>query len=289
MSDYLLKATAYNGEVRAYAIRSTATVEEARRRQDTWATASAALGRTITISAMLGAMLKGEDKLTVKIEANGPIGAIVADANAKGEVRGYCMNPHVDFESNARGKLDVRRAVGTEGTLSIVKDLGLKTHFTGQVPIVSGEISEDFTYYLANSEQVPSAVGAGVLVDTDYTILAAGGFIVQLLPGASEETISTIEKRVEEMSSISQLIQEGKTPEEILQILLGEDMTIHEKMPVVFHCPCSKERISNAIISLGNDEIDSMIKEDHGAEATCNFCNERYTFSVEELEALKTD
>ncbi|GAA0311212.1 molecular chaperone Hsp33 [Gracilibacillus halotolerans] len=289
MTDYLLKATAFNGEVRAYAIRSTETVEEARRRQDTWATASAALGRTITISTMLGAMLKGEDKLTVKIEANGPMGAIVADANAKGEVRGYCTNPHVDFESNAQGKLDVRRAVGTEGTLSIVKDLGLKTHFTGQVPIVSGEISEDFTYYLANSEQVPSAVGAGVLVDTDYTILAAGGFIVQLLPGASEFTISKIEKSIENMPPISKLIQEGKSPEEVLEVVLGNDLTIHEKMPVTFHCPCSRERISNAIISLGNDEIDSMIKEDKGAEATCNFCNEIYRFNVEELEALKTN
>lgn len=289
MTDYLLKATAYNGDVRAYAIRSTETVEEARRRQDTWATASAALGRTITISTMLGAMLKGEDKLTVKVEGNGPMGAIVADANAKGEVRGYCTNPHVDFESNAQGKLDVRRAVGTEGTLSIVKDLGLKNHFTGQVPIISGEISEDFTYYLANSEQVPSAVGAGVLVDTDYTILAAGGFIVQLLPGASEDTISTIEKRIESMPPISQLIQEGKSPEEVLEVVLGDTLTIHEKMPVTFHCPCSKERIANAIISLGNEEIDSMITEDKGAEATCNFCNEVYRFNVEELEALKTN
>ncbi|MDX8047710.1 Hsp33 family molecular chaperone HslO [Gracilibacillus sp. S3-1-1] len=290
MKDYLLKATAYNGEVRAYAIRSTETVEEARRRQDTWATTSAALGRTITISTMLGAMLKGEDKLTVKVEGNGPVGAVIADANAKGEVRGYVINPHVDFESNAQGKLDVRRAVGTKGTLSVVKDVGLKTNFTGQVPIVSGEISEDFTYYLATSEQVPSAVGAGVLVNPDHTILAAGGFIVQMMPGASETTIAKIEESINSIAPISTLIQEGKQPEEILELLLGKDnVKIHENMPVQFHCPCSKERMGVAIKGLGNDEIDAMIREDHGATASCHFCNETYTFSINDLQALKTE
>ncbi|WP_276208289.1 Hsp33 family molecular chaperone HslO [Gracilibacillus sp. YIM 98692] len=288
MSDYLLKATAYEGNVRAYAITSTDTVEEARQRQDTWATASAALGRTITITAMMGAMLKGEDKLTVKIEGNGPTGAIIADANAKGEVRGYLTQPHVDFESNEHGKLDVKRAVGTDGTLSVVKDLGLKNHFTGQVPIVSGEVSEDFTYYLANSEQVPSAVGAGVLVNPDHSILAAGGFIIQMMPGASEETIGKIETRINKIPPISQLVQDGKTPEEILHLLLEENVKIHEKLPVGFTCPCSKERLATAISGLGNEEIDAMIREDHGAHASCHFCNETYTFSIDELKKLKT-
>ncbi|GAB2564454.1 Hsp33 family molecular chaperone HslO [Gracilibacillus alcaliphilus] len=289
MGDFLLKATGFNGEVRAYTIQSTDTVEEARVRQDTWATASAALGRTITISTMLGSMLKGEDKLTVKVEGDGPIGAIIADANATGEVRGYVTNPHVDFESNQMGKLDVRRAVGTEGTLSIVKDVGMRNHFTGQVPIVSGEISEDFTYYLANSEQVPSAVGAGVLVNPDHSILAAGGFIVQMMPGASEDTITMIEDNIAAMPPISQLIQEGKTPEELLEILLGKDnFKIHEQVPVQFSCPCSKERLETAIQSLGNDEIDAMITEDHGATASCHFCNEEYKFTIDELRALKT-
>ncbi|KAB8126411.1 Hsp33 family molecular chaperone HslO [Gracilibacillus oryzae] len=290
MSDYLLKATAFDGEVRVYAIRSTDTVEEARRRQDTWATTSAALGRTITITAVLGAMLKDDAKLTVKLEGNGPVGAVIADANAKGEVRGYVINPHVDFESNAQGKLDVRRAVGTEGTLSIVKDLGLKSNFTGQVPIVSGEVSEDFTYYLANSEQIPSAVGAGVLVNPDHTILAAGGFVLQMMPGASEETIAKVEKQIESIDPISKLIQDGKTPEEILELLIGDktQLNILEKMPVSFSCPCSKERLAAAITSLGNEEIDSMIKEDHGATASCHFCNETYTFNIDELKALKT-
>lgn len=289
MSDYLLKATAFNGEVRAYAIRSTETVEEARKRQDTYATASAAMGRTITITAMMGSMLKGEDKLTVKVEGDGPMGAIIADANAHGEVRGYVINPHVDFESNAEGKLDVKRAVGTEGTLSVVKDLGLKNHFTGQVPIVSGEISEDFTYYLANSEQVPSSVGAGVLVNPDHSILAAGGFIVQMLPNASEETITKVEETIAAIAPISQLIQEGKTPEEILVLLLGKDnVKIHTRQEVKFSCPCSKERLSAAIQGLGNEEIDSMIREDHGATASCHFCNEQYTFTIDELRALKS-
>src|SRR5699024_4121161 len=184
MKDYLIKATAYDGMIRAYAIRSTRTVEEARRRQDTWATASAALGRTMTITTMMGAMLKGDQTLTAKVEGNGPIGVIVADSNAQGDIRGYVTNPHVDFDLNKQGKLDVARAVGVEGNLSIVKDLGLRDHFTGQVPLVTGEISEDFTYYYAHSEQTPSAVGAGVLVNPDHTILAAGGFIVQVMQEA---------------------------------------------------------------------------------------------------------
>src|SRR5699024_3479484 len=183
MNDYIVKATTYNGMIRAYAISSTHLVEETRRRQDTWATTSAAIGRVATLSAMMGAMLKGDDTLTVKVEGNGPAGAIIADAHANGNVRAYVTNPHVDFDLNGHGKLDVARAVGTEGNISVIKDLGLKEYFTGNVPIISGEISEDFTYYFANSEQIPSAVGAGVLVNPDQSIAAAGGFIVQVLPG----------------------------------------------------------------------------------------------------------
>lgn len=287
MSDYLIKATAYNGMVRAYAIRSTELVEEARRRQDTWATASAAMGRTLTISAMMGAMLKGNDSITVKVEGGGPIGAIVVDANANGDVRGYVTNPHVDFELNEKGKLDVRRAVGTTGSLSVVKDLGLREYFTGQVPIVSGEISEDFTYYFVTSEQVPSAVGAGVLVNPDHTILASGGFILQVMPGADDDVIDRLEKNIQSIPPISKLVQEGKTPEEILELLFDDNsLKIHEKMSVRFKCKCSKERLSDAIIGLGNDEIKQMIEEDHGAEATCHFCNETYHFTEEELKAL---
>lgn len=288
--DYLIKTTAYNGRIRAYAATSTNLVEEARRRQDTWATASAALGRTLTITAMMGAMLKGDASNTIKVEGGGPIGAIVADGNSKGHVRGYVTNPHVDFELNNKGKLDVARAVGTAGNLSVVKDLGLKDYFTGEVPIVSGEISEDFTYYFANSEQVPSAVGAGVLVNPDHTILAAGGFIVQVMPGATEEVIERLEDQIQALPAISKLIEEGNTPEQILTRLFDEDeLKIHEKMPIEFRCRCSKERIAGAIGGLGNEEIQSMIDEDGGAEATCHFCNEVYQFTVDELEELKQE
>jgi molecular chaperone Hsp33 len=288
MSDYIVKALAYEGAVRAYAIKSTELVEEARRRHDTWATASAALGRTMTISAMMGAMLKGEDKLTAKIEANGPVGPIIVDANAKGEVRGYITNPHVDFDLNDQGKLDVSRAVGTEGSLSIVKDLGLKEHFTGQVPIVSGEISEDFTYYFAISEQVPSAVGAGVLVNPDHTILAAGGFIIQVMPGATDDMIDQIEQNLSRMPAISAMIEQGLSPEDMLAKIFGEDnVRVLETSPVRFHCSCSLERIKDAIRGLGDEEIDQMIEEDGGAEATCHFCNEHYHLTKAELAELK--
>ncbi|GAA0425490.1 MAG: Hsp33 family molecular chaperone HslO [Bacillota bacterium] len=288
MKDFIIKATAYNGMVRAYATTSTDTVEEARRRHDSWATASAALGRTITIAGMMGAMLKGEDSITTKVMGDGPLGGIIADANAKGEVRGYVVNPHVDFELNANGKLDVARAVGTEGNISVIKDLGLKDFFTGEVPIISGEISEDFTYYFANSEQVPSAVGAGVLVNPDHSILAAGGFIVQVMPGASEEVISQLEEKIQELPPISTLIREGNTPEQILHRLFGENQVkIHETVPMEFRCKCSKERLERAIKGLGDKEIQNMIDEDHGAEASCHFCNQTYQFTEEELEALK--
>ena len=287
--DYLIKAIAYDGKVRAYAARTTDMVNEAQRRHDTWPTASAAIGRTMTASLILGAMLKGEDKLTVKIEGGGPIGAIVADANAKGEVRAYVSNPHVHFDLNEQGKLDVRRAVGTDGTLSVVKDLGLRDYFTGQVEIVSGELGDDFTYYLVSSEQVPSSVGVGVLVNPDNTILAAGGFIIQLLPGTDEETISTIEKQLSQIEPISKLIQKGLTPEEILEEVLGQKPDVLETMPVKFHCSCSKDRFETAILGLGKKEIQDMIEEDGKAEAVCHVCNAKYLFTKEELEELRDE
>ncbi|AZB41208.1 Hsp33 family molecular chaperone HslO [Bacillus sp. FJAT-42376] len=288
--DYLVKALAYDGQVRAYAVKSTDTVGEGQRRHQTWPTASAALGRTLTAGLMLGTMMKGNDKLTIKVEGGGPLGPILVDANAKGQVRGYVTHPQTHFELNKFGKLDVARAVGTEGMLTIVKDIGMREHFTGQVPIVSGELGEDFTYYLVSSEQVPSSVGVGVLVNPDNSILAAGGFIVQLLPGAEEKTIAAIEKRLTEMEPISKLIEKGLNPEQILDVVLGEgNVKILETMPVSFQCQCSKERFGSAIISLGTKEIEEMIEEDGQAEAQCHFCNEIYIFSKEELEELKAE
>lgn len=284
--DYLLKALAYDGKIRAYAAVTTNTVEEARRRQNTWPTASAALGRTMTITVMMGAMLKGEDTITAHIVGSGPIGAIIADANAHGKVRGYVKNPHVNLPLNEKGKLDVSGAVG-QGTLSVVKDLGLRDYFTGQVPIVSGEISEDFTYYFATSEQVPSSVGAGVLVAPEGHILAAGGFILQVMPGATDEMIDQLEKSIAALPQISTFIEEGNGPEEILRQLLPEEsLNILEKVPVQFQCHCSKERMLRAIKGLGDAEIEAMIREDHGAEVTCHFCNEVYHISEAELQAL---
>src|SRR5690625_897059 len=285
MQDYMVKSTVYGGMVRAYAAVTTNLAKEAQKRQDTWATATAALGRTLTISGLMGAMLKGENSLTVKMEGNGPLGAIISDANAHGEVRGYVLQPHVDFPLNEYGKLDVSRAVGKEGTLSIVKDLGLKDYFTGQVPIVSGEISEDFTYYFANSEQIPSAVGAGVLVNPDHSVLAAGGFIVQLMPGATDKMISKLEEDIGNFPQISNLIKEGNNPEQILQQLFSsENIHIHEQLQLQYKCKCSKARMQNAIKGLGKAEIENMIEEDHGAEATCHFCNEVYYLTEQELK-----
>ncbi|WP_108672113.1 Hsp33 family molecular chaperone HslO [Peribacillus acanthi] len=290
MNDYLIKALGYNGQVRAYAVTSTDTVGEAQKRHGTWPTASAALGRTMTAGVLLGAMLKGEDKLTIKIEGGGPIGAILVDSNAKGEVRGYVSNPQTHFDLNQHGKLDVRRAVGTDGMLTIVKDIGLRDFFTGQIPLVSGEIGEDFTYYLVTSEQVPSSVGVGVLVNPDNTILAAGGFILQLLPGTEDATITKIEERLKTIPPISKLIQKGLSPEEILEELLGKgNVQTLEKMPIRFQCQCSRDRISNALVSLGTQEIQEIINDEGSAEAQCHFCNEKYHFSKEELEELKKD
>jgi molecular chaperone Hsp33 len=290
MNDYLVKALAYDGNIRAYAVRTTETIREAQQRHQTWRTASAALGRTMTAALMMGAMLKGEDKLTIKINGGGPLGPIVVDSNAKGEVRGYVTNPEVDFPSTEHGKLDVRRAVGTEGMLAVVKDIGLRDFFSGQVPLVSGELGEDFTYYFATSEQVPSSVGVGVLVNPDDTILAAGGFIFQLMPGTPESVITKLEERLKTIAPVSTLIEQGLTPEELLAELFGKDqVNVLEKMPVSFQCNCSKERFANAIIGLGAAEINAMIVEDGQAEAHCHFCNEKYLFSREELEELKQE
>lgn len=290
MGDYLVKALAYNGQIRAYAVRSTETINEAQRRHTTWPTASAALGRAMTATVMMGAMLQGDDKITVKIEGGGPIGHILVDSNAKGEVRGYVANPHVHFDLNNNGKLDVSRAVGTDGMLTVVKDIGLRDFFTGQVPLVSGELGEDFTYYFASSEQVPSSVGVGVLVNPDNSILAAGGFIIQLMPGTDEETITKIEERLKNMEPISKLIERGLTPEELLSEILDKDqIKFLDKIPVSFACTCSKERFGDAIIALGRKEIQEMIDTDGQAEAHCHFCNEKYLFTKEELEELKQE
>lgn len=290
MEDYLVKALCYEGSIRAYAVRATNTISEAQKRHDTWSSSTAALGRTMVGALLLGATLKGEDKLTVKVQGNGPAGGIVVDSDGSGNTKGYIRNPHVSLTLNENGKIDVRGAVGTEGIFTVIKDLGLKETFSGQTPIVSGEIGEDFTYFMAVSEQIPSAIGLSVLVDTDESVKAAGGFMIQVMPGADEKTIDFIEQRLQEVPMISRLIEEGESPEGILERLLGKDkIEILEKMPVQFKCNCSKEKFGTAIIAVGLDEINGMIEEDHGAEAVCQFCGNKYQYSEEELIELRDE
>ncbi|MGL4338232.1 MAG: Hsp33 family molecular chaperone HslO [Turicibacter sp.] len=289
MKDYLVKALAYGDQIRAFAISTTNLVDEARRRHDCWPTTSAALGRTLSVAAMMGSQLKGEESITIRINGNGPIGGIIVDANSHGVVRGYINNPQVHFQYNS-GKLNVGMAVGTDGHLSVTKDLGLKDYFTGQVPLQTGEIGDDFTYYFAVSEQVPSAVGVGVLVDPDNSVRAAGGFIIQVMPGATDETLTKLEAALASIKPVSTMIDEGFTPEMILETIFGKDeVRILEHKEVRFECDCSKHRFEQGIISLGNTEIQAMIDENGGAEAVCHFCNEKYNFSAEELEQLKTN
>lgn len=290
IKDYLVKALAYGGFVRAYAVSATETVAEAQRRHDTWNTASAALGRTMVGGLLLGSTVKGDDTITVKVQGNGPAGLIMVDSNGRGDVKGYIQNPNVSLPLNEKGKIDVRGAVGTDGVFTVIKDLGLKEPFSGQTPIVSGELGEDFTYYLAVSEQVPSAVGLSVLVDTDDSIRSAGGFMLQIMPGAPEEVIEKIEKRLASLPLVSSLLDQGKTPEDILDTIFdGESLMILETMPVMFKCDCSKEKFGNAILTLGTKEIQDMIDEDHGAEVVCSFCNNKYYFDEADLEEIKAE
>lgn len=287
MKDYLVKALAFNGEIRAYALVATEAVSEAQRRHNSANSSTAALGRTMVGSLLLGATLKGDDRLTVKIKGDGPGGTIMVDSNGRGDVKGYIDNPNLSLPQNEQGKIDVRGVVGTNGSLSVIKDLGMKEPFIGQVPLVSGEIAEDFTYYLANSEQVPSAVGLSVLVNRDHSVKAAGGFMIQVMPGAEEQTVEEIEKRLGEMSAISSLIEQGVGPEQMLERLLGkENLQILNEMPVQFKCDCSKERFSAGLLALGKAELLSMIEEDHGAETSCHFCGNKYYFNEEELQKL---
>ncbi|AMA74501.1 MULTISPECIES: Hsp33 family molecular chaperone HslO [Aneurinibacillus] len=290
MKDYLIRGMAYDGHVRAFAVRTTDTMREIQKRLDTWPIVSAALGRTVSAAAMMGAMLKGDERLTVIVRGNGPVGQIVADANARGEVRGYVHNPHVHYdEKNAQGKLDVRRVVGTEGSIIVTKDLGLKEPYQGTSPIVSGEIGEDITYYLTVSEQVPSAVGVGVLVNPNNTIKASGGFIIQLMPNTPESIIEKLEQKLAVVRPVSTMIDEGMAPEEILKEVLGADFMVLNKIDIVFSCHCSLERVQRALISLGKEELDAMINEQGEAEITCHFCNEKYHLNKEDLENLRAN
>lgn len=287
--DYLVKSVAEHGMFRAYAVRATNLVEEAHEIHDTWSTASAAFGRTLIGTLLLATSgLQGKEGLTVKVQGNGPVGYIVADGTAQGTVKGYLHNPHVNLPANTKGKLDVSGAVGKQGTLSVTKMApGDKTPYTGEVNLVSGEMGDDFTYYLAQSEQIPSAMGLSVYVDTDDRVTMAGGFLVQVLPGASDEQISALEKSIKGLPLVSDMLRSGDTPEDILKkIFAGQDLKILDKMPVAYKCDCSKERFANALASVKKEDLEAMINEDHGAQAVCQFCGKKYEFSEDELKDL---
>jgi len=287
MADYLVKSVAGHEMFRAYAVNATNIVAEAQRRHDTWSAASAALGRSLVGTLLLSSsVLKGDDHLTVKINGDGPVGGIVVDGNANGTVKGYLQNPHVHLPLNDKHKIDVKAAVGSNGFLAVTKLQGVGEPFTGQVPLVSGELGEDFTYYLAQSEQIPSAVGLSVFVNEDNTIGVAGGFLVQVLPNATDEAISSLEGKLKVLPLVSQLLRDGKTPEDILNLLFDGDVKVLDKMPVKFACDCSKERFAESLMALPKHEVQAMIDEDQGAEAVCHFCGDKYQFSVAELQAV---
>ena len=289
MNDYMIRATAADGQIRAFAATTRDMVENAKNAHNTSPVATAALGRLMTAAAMMGADLKGEkDLLTLRIEGSGPLGGLLVTANGHGDVKGYAFNPDVMLPPNAQGKLDVGGSLDL-GVLSVIKDIGLKEPYVGQTQLVTGEIAEDLTYYFATSEQVPSSVALGVLMNKDNTVRQAGGFIIQLLPGASDEIIDKLEAKLSGISSITALLNAGKTPEEILTDILGEfGLEILKKMPVQFHCDCERSRVEKAIISIGRKEIQDMIDEGKEIEVNCQFCNKHYKFSVDELgEMLK--
>jgi len=284
----ILRATTENQEVRAFVAQTRDLVNEAARRHYTTPVASAALGRLLTAGAMLGVTLKGEDDLiTLTIKGDGPIDSIVVTVDGAGHVKGYVNNPFVEIPTKENGKLDVSGAVGA-GMLTLIRDYGLKEPYIGQCELVSGEIAEDLTYYFASSEQTPSVVALGVLVDKDYTIKQSGGFIIQLMPGATDETISIIEKNIREIESVTAMFEAGLESEDILnKILSGLEPKVLEITHPEFFCNCSKERVEKALISIGKKDISEMIQEGEPIEMKCHFCNETYTFTVDELQTIK--
>lgn len=287
-TDYLVKSITKDGKFRAYAVNATQLVERAHEIHDTWSTASAALGRSLIGTLLLAsAGLEGDSVMKVQIQGNGPVGYIVVDGNAHGTVKGYMGNPHVNLPANAKGKLDVAGAVGKQGTLSVTKMApGDKTPYTGEVNLVSGELGDDFTYYLAQSEQIPSAVGLSVFVDTDDSIEVAGGFMIQVLPGAADEAISKLEKTLKDLPLVSEMLRDGDTPEDILKKIFGDDLKILDRMPVRYECDCSKQRFAHALESISTKNLKKLIDEDHHAETVCRFCGKKYEFSEEELQLL---
>lgn len=292
MSDYLVKAMTADGAFRLFAVDASQTVREAQKRHDTWSASSAALGRTLVGTGLLSAAaLKNKgDMLTVRIKGDGPAGMIVADGAADGTVRGYIQNPHVHLPLNNVGKIDVAQAVGTKGMLAVTKLVEGGAPFTGQVPLVSGELGADFTYYLAKSEQIPAAMGVSVFVNPDNSVEVAGGFLVEALPGASDAALARLEDNVKTLPLVSEMLRQGMTPEEILDRVAGDQqLMILDTPEFAFKCTCTKARFWNALKTLKRPELQAMIDEDHGAQTTCQFCGQTYDFSEAELKKILKD
>lgn len=290
MEDYIVRATAADSQIRAFAITSKELVETARKAHNTSPVATAALGRLLSAGAMMGVMMKGEkDVLTLQVKGSGPIGGITVTADSRGEVKGYVNNPDVLLPPSDKGKLDVGRAVGP-GILNVIRDIGMKEPYNGQTMLQTSEIAEDLTYYFATSEQVPSAVGLGVLMEKDNTVKQAGGFIVQLMPFAEESVIDRLEKNIGGITSVTELLEEGCTPQMVLErILDGLDMETVDTVSARFSCNCSKQRVEKALISVGEKELRNMIEDGEPVELKCHFCSKAYTFSIEELKRLRQD
>ncbi len=284
----ILRAITENGEVRAFVAETRDLVNTITSMHKTSPVASAALGRTLTAGAMMGAMLKGDkDILTISIKGDGPLGGIMVTANGLGHVRGYVTEPFVDIPTKPNGKLDVSGAIG-QGKLTVIRDLGLKEPYVGQIDLVSGEIADDLTYYFASSEQTNSVVALGVLVDRDYTIKQSGGFIVQLLPGVTEETISQLESNIHGITSVTSMFEDGMKAEDILEkVLEGLSPKINEITSPEFKCQCSKEKFENALLTIGHEDMDEMIGTGETIETSCHFCNTQYYFTIDELKTIR--
>ena len=289
MTDYMVRATAANAQIRAFAITSRETVERARSAHDLSPVVTAALGRLMTGALMMGSMLKGDkDMLTLQINGAGPVHGLTVTADSQGNVKGYADNPQAMMPPNSAGKLDVGGVIGA-GVLTVMKDMGLKEPYSSTIELTTGEIGDDLTYYFAASEQIPSSVALGVLMEKNNTVKQAGGLIIQLMPFTSEEVIAKLEDKLTHMSPITTLLEEGKTPEQILETILGElGLEITDTMPVRFHCNCSKERVEKVLLSLGRKELQDLIDEGQDVELNCHFCNTNYVFTVEELSKLAT-